>query len=75
MHILYTVYIRSRKYVRYIVPLFSENVIKILDWPQLPPLPNHEESDESEDAEPDDLIEDNKPRQVIHLQYFKYFVL
>ena len=46
---------------------FIVNVINISDWPQLPPLTNHEESDESEDSEPDDSIEDNKPRQAIFL--------
>ena len=34
----------------------------ILDWPQLPPLQNHEESEENEEAESDDLLEDSKPR-------------
>ena len=33
----------------------------ILDWAQLPPLPNTEEVEESEDAEPDDLMDDSKP--------------
>ena len=33
----------------------------ILDWPQLPPLPNNEEVDESEDSEPDDSMEDSRP--------------
>jgi len=31
------------------------------DWPQLPPLQNHEESEENEEAESDDLLEDSKP--------------
>ena len=33
----------------------------VLDWPQLPPLPNHDEADENDDSEPDDSMEDSRP--------------
>jgi hypothetical protein len=34
---------------------------RLSDWPQLPPLPNNEESEEPEDSEPDDSMEDSRP--------------
>ena len=47
--------------------IFIEHKHQITDWPQLPPLANNDESDESEDLEADDSIQDHKPRQVIPL--------
>ena len=40
----------------------------ISDWPQLLPLPNHDEPDEIEDSDPDDSMEDSKPRYVLILE-------
>lgn len=34
---------------------------RLRDWPQLLPLPNHDEPDEIEDSDPDDSMEDSKP--------------
>ena len=43
----------------------------ISDWPQLLPLPNHDEPDEIEDSDPDDSMEDSKPRYVLILEKYK----
>ena len=33
-----------------------------IDWPQLPPLPTNDDNEDSDDSEPDDSMEDSRPR-------------